>query len=455
MKWKVILSLFKWSDTMNYLCIDIGTTNIKAVLYHKFQNKWETTLKINTNYEDVYATQDPEEIYQLLLSILKQNPYKDNLEIVLSTPMHTLILLDEEKKAISRLMIWSDQRSKDITNSLSLETKEVWRKWSGTPVHSMNPVTKILWCNASSVPYSYISDLKAYLMYRLLGRWISDASSISASGLWDKEIKSYHLGILHSLNLTEEMLPEIVEINSKFVSSLGFNICIGSSDGVLANIGLVGKENDLVMSIGTSIGIRKLQPHYTNTLNTFSYYAGKYGWLNGTASNNGGNLLEYISHTLDPDLDYINFIQYLDKPLPTVMACPYAYGERGPWYKENLKVVFSDENALPEEKIHVLLLGMIANIKLMIESLENEDKVIYISGNFIKNKTLQQMIANVLDSELRFLEEENAVCMGLLSIASTIDQSYAYSSIHPAPNPKLDAFISNNITFIKKTVDSM
>lgn len=64
--------------------------------------------------------------------------------------MHGLILLDEEKTPLSRMITWADNRAADEAEKLKYTVlgKEFYRQ-TGTPIHPMTPLNKIKWLQNS------------------------------------------------------------------------------------------------------------------------------------------------------------------------------------------------------------------------------------------------------------------------------------------------------------------
>lgn len=123
---------------MDYtLGVDIGTTSVKTVLYdvkgkvHGYSNNGYPL------YQDTpdMAEEDPEEIFSAMSDgitevIRKANLKKGELKgIAFSCAMHSLILLDEDHKPLTRAITWGDNRAVNYADKLkaSPEGMEIYK----------------------------------------------------------------------------------------------------------------------------------------------------------------------------------------------------------------------------------------------------------------------------------------------------------------------------------------
>lgn len=397
---------------MRTLVFDIGTTNIFALVYIKDKVEDVTSVSIETSN---HHTQDPKFILSTVQNLIKKyhDQYKIK-EVVFSTAMHTLIYLDENFEATSKMMLWSDTHAEFIFDSLPKETQDAIYKRTGTPLHSMSPLSKIL----KDKPRSpYISDLKAYLMKHLCGVFVSDYSSASASGLWHLKNKDWDEAILKLAAISKDALPKTVEIDTVFAYQdiERISVVIGSTDGVLANRGIANLE-EIVVSAGTSMGIRKLTKDII-VEGGFCYYAGFDTYLVGEASNNGGNVLSWIRESLKPQLRYEKITDYVLESNFDVMCIPYIFGERGPFWKDGITAQIN-AGYTQKETVQALIYGIFSHAKLMIQSIDDQHEFVYLTGGLFNNKELRCLFSNILEKDFIVYEDDLAVSYGLLSLVN-------------------------------------
>src|SRR5699024_2592459 len=99
--------------------------------------------KIN-NRNDLFEM-DFEEIWQIVNDGIRLfiNQYEiEALEIILTTAMHSVQLLDREFNLSGQIITWADRRGQELLPQLSKIEKEKVYQRTGTPIHSMNPYIK-------------------------------------------------------------------------------------------------------------------------------------------------------------------------------------------------------------------------------------------------------------------------------------------------------------------------
>lgn len=128
--------------------------------------------------------------------------------------MHGLILLDEEKTPLSRMITWADNRAADEAEKLKYTVlgKEFYRQ-TGTPIHPMTPLNKIKWLQNSQPELfkktAYFVGIKDYIFYRLFGELISDYGTASGTGYFDIHEFQWAEEVLDYLNIRIEQLPQV------------------------------------------------------------------------------------------------------------------------------------------------------------------------------------------------------------------------------------------------------
>lgn len=397
---------------MNYLTFDIGTTNIKSVVY---QNS-EVVLTGNTPVKTYKNnTQDPKEILSFVVNTIDKAVEKYAIDkVFLSTAMHTFILLDKNYEAIDNMMLWSNTSSEFAFESFSESFRTYCYENTGTPLHSMSPFSKMI---KNEKKFTYFSDLKSFLMFNLTHEFVTDHSSASASGMWNFKTKEWDTRILDFLNLDVHQFPKSVEINTsyKFISNPLVEVVIGSTDGVLSNRGIAGLE-EIVISAGTSIGLRKLSRKPT-LHGGFCYYAGFDTYLIGQASNNGGNVIEYIKRKY-PELDYETITTIVENTDYNSFVLPYIYGERGPHWKDGLKLQI-DSDLTMESEIQALIYGVFTNVKMMLDNVGTTDNYVYLTGGLFNNEELREIFAKIIKKNIVMYPDDSSVSQALIELVDT------------------------------------
>jgi gluconokinase len=142
-----------------FIGIDIGTTSTKAIV---ISSKGEMKGIASREYpllspEPRFAEQDPAVIFSAVLRSVQVVVQQANLSsqditaIGVGSAMHSLIVMSAEHRPLSQSITWADSRS--VAQAEQLKHSPIgigiYRE-TGTPLHPMSPLTKLLWmqeCN--------------------------------------------------------------------------------------------------------------------------------------------------------------------------------------------------------------------------------------------------------------------------------------------------------------------
>lgn len=444
------------------LAIDIGTSSAKALAVDNTGSKIYTAQEsYATDYpEPDYAEQDPDEIFEAVKKIIQACPteIKKNISAIsFSSAMHSILAVDKTGAAITPLILWSDLRSKEESNAL-LESDEgvTFALKTGTPVHPMSPLCKLLWLKKNKKEifkqaHKFIG-IKEFIWYRFFGCFEIDHGIASATGMFETGKLVWHQPVLIKLGIKESQLSKPVSvyhhialIDSIFLAELGFQgpvkFIIGSSDGCLANLGSNAMDvNTLSVTIGTSGAVRRVVPIGKTERHekVFCYHLDENTLIEGGATNNGALLLEWFSKKfLNQITDIESFIQRAVK-IPAgaegLIFLPYVFGERAPLYNPEASGAFFGmrQHHSIDHCMRALLEGIgfaLFSIAELIESRTGPYSTITASGGFSKSDQWIQMIATIFGKPVRIHHIENASALGAAIIGfKAIGESFSFSS---------------------------
>ena len=203
---------------MKYLIsIDIGTTSAKLIAYN---TDGKIISEHNSRYntytpKDGFFEQNPEEIFESVIKKLKEiteeNKNNKLLGISFSSAMHSVAAVDKNDRLLTNAVLWSDRRSErfvkkhkndEIINNIFLMT--------GTPIHAMSPLFKILWFKEEEEEIFHKTkkfiSIKEYIIFKLTGKYYVDYSIASATGLFDIHNKKWNRESLEFLGIDENYL---------------------------------------------------------------------------------------------------------------------------------------------------------------------------------------------------------------------------------------------------------
>lgn len=404
---------------------DIGTTNVKAVafdlngriicshsvdhlMYHPFPD---------------WCEQDPEEILIALVAcistvVLKAQDHGDAIGLCFSAAMHSLIALDEEGKPLTRSIIWADNRSAAIADTLrKSKVGRILYKSNGTPIHAMTPACKLLWLRENDPQLFHRSamfvGIKEYLVFRLTGEYLVDYSIASATGIFNIRKFAWDKYTLNFLNISSQRLSQPVSpyhFESLAKGNIlglpaGAALIMGASDGCLANLGSGAiVPGTMAVTVGTSGAVRICSSvAYTDSkMRTFCYILDKENYVIGGASNNGAVVFQWLKEMFFQNLDFVDLLEVAKKinvGADGLLCLPYLLGERAPLWNSAVRGGFVglDIHHSGPHFARAVMEGILLNLySIGMVLMENQSiHSIYANGGFAKSELWVQMLADV------------------------------------------------------------
>jgi gluconokinase len=460
---------------MNYILgIDIGTGSTKAVAinadYTAFDNS-QYFYPTDTPYPN-YSEQDPELIWQAFQESIKELVLRlksSPAAISLSCAMHSVIAVDVDGKALAPMMTWADSRAAAIADSLLASPlgPELYRI-TGTPVHSMSPLCKLIWIRENQPglfesAHKFIS-IKEYIWYRLFRDFEVDHSIASCTGLLDIEKLGWSDKAMAAADITTANLSALVPTGYirkdaaikhelPFLAA-GTPFVIGASDGCLANLGTgATKTGTAALTIGTSGALRVAsnQPVFNESAMTFSYRLDESIFINGGPVNNGGIALKWhLKNILNtPQLtaaDYTSTLSSIEQVKPGaegLIFLPYLQGERAPiWDSKSCGTFFGIKlNHQTHHFTRAVVEGICFALNDVLQSLATAGQQIdqlNVSGGFVSSAIWLQIMADITGKKLVLATTADASAVGAAYLAV---KAMGLSADYPSPGGEERTFI--------------
>ena len=456
------------------LGIDIGTGSIKSVAVNLSGETFSSNqihYQIPVSKKDL-AEQDPEIIWQAFIECIQRHVQKlqrSPAAICLSSVMHSLIPVDKNGTPLSNIITWADVRSADIAERIRSAAygEDIYRK-TGTPIHPMSPLCKIIWLSENekdlfNKTYKFIS-IKELIWFRLFNEFKIDISIASATGLFDIENnqwykKSMELAGIQSENLSTPVSTDYNRSDCNAgVSSLleiteDVTFIIGASDGCLANVGSFAmKKNEAAVTIGTSAAIRITgkKPIYNYDAMTFNYKLDEETFICGGAINNGGNIVQwFLKNFLNKkeltDKEYENLFEEVDKVnagADGLIFLPYLNGERAPHWDAKSCGTFFGVTAHHSQHTfsRAIIEGVcyaLNDVLKTIETNENTITQLNVSGGFVASKTWMQILADITGKRICIVHTNDASATGAAYLGlKTMKFIEDYDALIPKTNMK-------------------
>jgi gluconokinase len=297
------------------LGLDVGTTAAKATAFEIGGEGIPVALASHeyplTQPEPGWQVQDPETVVAAAQGAMRRvvtdlETPRRVVAIACSTAMHGLVALDAEHRPLTGLVTWADSRATDIAQALreSGQARELHAR-SGTPVHSMSPLTKLMWF-ADREPgicrrARWWVDLKGWLLWNLTGEIVMDLSCASGTGMLDLSLRDWWPASLDLAGVSAEQIPPVVStthmlglgaVPARAIGlPAGLPVVVGAGDGPLGNLGTGALDPGVGgLSLGTSGALRTVvaEPDIDPDGRLFCYALTDDAWVVGGAISNGG-----------------------------------------------------------------------------------------------------------------------------------------------------------------------
>ena len=331
------------------LGIDIGTSSVRVAAFPT--DDWEfldetlgTRSMPVSRGTDGAETVDPFDLLAAVIGAMDdclENIPPDSVidSIGTSCFWHSVIPVDENKRPIGPVLLWSDRRCADIVDTLRTEQPDL-PNITGCPWHASFAISKIEWWKRSGfeAPHKWLSPAEWVESQLLADAGGPSVCMASASGCMNQVRHCWldaYTDVLNAISDTPrvDLLPEYT---NRWPILVGVPWVPAIGDGAAANLGTGHwKDGSVTVTVGTSVAVRRCCdgqiPSRPDGLWRYQLTAER--WLVGGASSNGGSVWQWLSNHLkfNPDA-----LLTLRSKSPTVTVLPYYSGERAPWWQDHL-----------------------------------------------------------------------------------------------------------------------
>lgn len=431
------------------LAIDIGTTSTKALAVLPNGDVLESCQRFYTTHypKPGYAEQDPQQILEAVKEVV--NDTLGNITetytlkgICFSSAMHSLMAVAKDGQPLSPLIIWADTRSASQAGQLrNTELGRLLHDQTGTPVHPMSPLCKLLWWKEHEpdqfhLAHKFIS-IKEFVIHHLCSDFLIDHSVASATGLFNIETLTWSGEALQLIGLSADKLSGPVSIyhSTKIKSRtdlpskvIDVDVFMGGSDGCLAQLGSDAmSDDDMTITLGTSGAVRRVAGRHFKDAERklFRYLLDPDVKIVGGASNNGTVIMDWFSREF---MSTSNLSELGKTAMGAPAGCdglialPFLLGERAPIYNPEARGVFFNI-ALTHTRAHfvrALMEGICFEILSIIKSVEascGPSKKVLISGGITHSPEWVQLLSTITGKELILSGDYDASALGAAAIA--------------------------------------
>jgi xylulokinase len=442
-------------DTMIFIGIDLGTTNIKAALYAE-KNGALSRMAISS-CPMMYTRSrrevefDADKVVETVLELLKELENKgiaDNgnftvKQIALTGQAESLILLGKDMRPLRPALSWMDERSSAECEELakSFSPEECYAVTGQKAIIPTWPATKIL--HLSRTEPDIISKtatfimLKDYVAYRLSGVMAADKSIATFSFYFDIHRGCYWQKMLDTCGIRTAQLPPLVEpctvlgtidpalpLGPAFANT---QVNTGTLDHFAGMIGNgIASPGGLSESTGTVMAMAAL---VRLPLTGNESAALHYGPFPGTmvllpVAESGGICLEWFKNNFLADLSFDDIDKKIKEREPkNLLFLPYITGTNAPEFDHDASGVFyglrQDTDGI--DMACAVMEGVAFLLDKNLEDMKNGGlnfSFITSSGGGAKSDIWSQIKADICGLEIRIPTESEAACFGSAIIAA-------------------------------------
>lgn len=299
--------------------VDMGTTSTKAVA---FTADGTLVAFASAGYPldeplPGHVEQDPQlilaAVHQTIRSVVDELGAHRIAGLSFSSAMHSLMALDQAHTPLTAAITWADTRASVQAERLRASpTGLALHRRTGTPIHPMSPLLKLMWFAEQALPLCQQvrtwAGIKDWVLWQLCGELVIDLSLASCSGLLDIHTRQWDPEALALAGITPAQLPRLVStthvlpaLTEAAAAATGLPrhtaVVVGAGDGPLANLGVGAvRPGVAACSIGTSGALRVTvdKPAVDPRGGVFCYALTDERWVIGGAINNGGVTLDWV-----------------------------------------------------------------------------------------------------------------------------------------------------------------
>ena len=263
------------------IAYDLGTSSVKAALY---ESDGAPVMDVDNSYNTYFPQigwheQRPLDWWDTIIKCTHQlmnlsGADPESIEcMALSSHSMGVVPVDDRGALLrDKTPIWSDMRAREQTRrffeKISLND---WYMKSGSSIPGSYAVFKIMWYmdnEPDMIKKTYkILGTKDFINLKLTGRFLTDNSYASGSGVYDLKTNNYSPELIKISGIDERLLPDIVpsthvvgELTGESAQALGLpkkiKVICGGVDNSCMALGAKGiKEGRVYTNIGSSAWI--------------------------------------------------------------------------------------------------------------------------------------------------------------------------------------------------------
>lgn len=413
--------------------IDLGTTAAKVTAFG-VDDPWRRSASAEyplSQPRPGWEEQNPDRMAATMLKCLADVVSacrgSQVVAVSLSTAMHGVIALGEDLRPLTPLVTWADSRAADIVTELREASGVTLHRRSGTPVHPMSPMAKLIWFQRNEPQLweqaRYWVGLKEWALLQLTGEVVTERSCASGTGLLDLHTGQYSPETLDLVGVKPDLLPEILSTTATLTLDAavarrvglpaGTTVVPGAGDGPCGNLGTGALGEGVAgLSIGTSGALRAVvpTPRVDDDARLFCYGLTDDAWVIGGAVSNGGSAARWVAQlfgagpTALPDDVLMHIAAEAPPGCDGLIALPYLMAERAPLWDPSLTGAYLglSRRHTRAHLVRAVVEGVARQLRAVLTDLQTQTTISQIraTGGVFRADLWRDVMADTLDRPL-------------------------------------------------------
>lgn len=420
------------------LGIDLGTSSCKVCLMDMAGHVHDTSKHAypTTIPQPGWAEQQPaawiDAIHHAIMELTSKNAQNclKIKAIALTSAAHIGVLLDEKHHVLRNAILWNDQRSASVAQSLNDQHGELIFKQTCQVASSSWTLAHLAWIKQHEPDtwqrVRHILLSKDYITWYMTGNHTTDPATAVSAQLYNIHTRNWSHELCTILGITPNMLPQIAAA-SQIVGTLKPDLAmqLGLPQGIAIVNGSLDSATELLaggcchvgqgmIRLATAGGLQIVVAHPTAHTHRITYpHVIEPCWYVQAGTNTCAAAVQWGIDRFCPGVQFAQ-AQALAGQAPAgcdgLLFHPYLAGERAPYWNPNLRGGFTGLSLSHETRhlLRAILEGTAMSIRDAMRTLDDvtlDNEPLMVVGGGAANQLWVQILANILNRPLLPLPE--------------------------------------------------
>ena len=425
-----------------YLGIDVGTTNVKALLCDSAGHSLATSSRAypTQHHNATWVEQDPEDWWSAARSAVGDIAEAVSLDcvsaIAFSAQAPTLLAVDDRGNALRPAMIWMDRRAEDQCDELRNTFGDIeYTRRAGNRIDPFYVGPKLMWLREHEpetlARAAAFVQIPGFMARRLTGNLSLDEAHASILGLggpaeWDADL-------LEMAGIDSGKLPPSVKSHAIVGYTIenalpgvraGVPVAAGTVDSAAAALEVQLASHEALLMTGTSSVLVMPRPDVQPSPQFISMASPEGGWYDLAAMVSSGSSVEWLRGIVGGELSRL-LARAAESPPGArgLMFLPYLAGERSPWWDTDARGAFVGLTAthgladLTRAVLEGTAMALRQNL-VVAATLGHDIRRLAISGTPARNQFWNQILADVVGLPLIHHDTSGGSAFGCCRLAA-------------------------------------